>query len=131
MISVKKYSSKMKKTWDDFVVQSNNGTIFHKQTFLDYHITRKFLNHSLLFYKKDTLVGLLPAAIEIHNQNKTLFSHPGASFGGFVFSTKTAFQLIQEIVFYLEKYLTKHRINSLIIINTPPLYFQQYDESLK
>ena len=47
MISIKKYNDKMKNIWDDFVDNSNNGTIFHKQSFLSYHLNRlKFLDQN-------------------------------------------------------------------------------------
>ena len=68
MISIKKYNPKMKKNWDDFVNQSNTGTIFHKQSFLNYHLKRKFHDYSLLFYNKNVLVSVLPAAL-IKNKN--------------------------------------------------------------
>ena len=49
-IIIKKYKNSLKKEWNNFVNQSNNGTIFHNQKFLSYHLNRKFIDHSLLFY---------------------------------------------------------------------------------
>ena len=50
-ITVRKFTAKDTKDWDDFVNQSNNGTIFHLRSFLSYHIQRSFLDHSLIFEK--------------------------------------------------------------------------------
>ena len=95
MISIKKYNPKMKKIWDDFVTQSNTGTIFHKQSFLNYHLKRKFQNHSLLFYNNNVLVSVLPAALITNKNHKKIYSHPGASFGGFVLRYNVTFKLLQ------------------------------------
>ena len=70
MISIEKYNHKMLNVWDDFVSNSNNGTMFNKQTFLNYHISRKFNNHSLLFYLKEKLVCVLPAVTARKNKRK-------------------------------------------------------------
>ena len=85
-ITVRKFTAKDTKCWDDFVNQSNNGTIFHLRSFLSYHIDRKFIDHSLVFEKKGRIIALFPAAEINNNGIKILQSHPGASFGGFVFN---------------------------------------------
>jgi len=36
-ITVRKFTAKDTKDWDDFVNQSNNGTIFHLRSFLFYY----------------------------------------------------------------------------------------------
>ena len=55
MIEYKIYKDKYKKMWDDFVGRTKDSTIFHSQLFLEYHIDRKFPNHSLMFYKNGKL----------------------------------------------------------------------------
>ena len=65
-ITVRKFTAKDTKDWDDFVNQSNNGTIFHLRSFLSYHIDRKFIDHSLIFEKKGRIIALFSAA-EIKN----------------------------------------------------------------
>ena len=120
----------MKNIWDDFVDQSNNGTLFHKQSFLSYHLDRKFKNHSLLFYKENNLICVLPATIIIKNKKKVFHSHPGASFGGFVFMQNIPFKLTEQIVCALEKYLMHIQINSITLILSPAIYYKYFDESL-
>ena len=39
--------------WDDYIVKSNNGTIFHLRKFLSYHRDRNFKDCSLIFYEKE------------------------------------------------------------------------------
>ncbi|GIS72345.1 MAG: hypothetical protein CM1200mP10_19220 [Candidatus Neomarinimicrobiota bacterium] len=66
------------------VWQANNGTIFHTRKFLAYHPQDRFIDHSLIFCKKNKPYVLLPAAEVINVQDKMLISHPGASMGSFV-----------------------------------------------
>ena len=131
MISIKKYSHKMKHLWDTFIDESSNGTLFQKQSFLAYHIDRKFINHSLLFYKNNTLVAVLSAALLIKKDKKIYYSHPGSSFGGFVINKKISFENISEIIISLEKYLLKLNINSIVLILSPEKYWVNGDESLR
>lgn len=128
MISIKKYNHKMKNIWDDFIDCSNNGTLFHKQSFLEYHQTRSFADHSMLFYSNNILIAVLPAAL--NDKNKTLHSHPGASFGGLVVLDRASFKLIQEILVALEEYLKKLGINLITLIVSPLIYFHNQEESL-
>ena len=81
MIEYKIYRESDGTSWDNFVDSTKDSTIFHSQQFLRYHIDREFPNHSLMFYKKNMLIAVFSASAV----GNTLFSHPGASFGGFVF----------------------------------------------
>ena len=130
MISIEKYNHKMLNVWDDFVSNSNNGTMFNKQTFLNYHISRKFNNHSLLFYLKEKLVCVLPAVTARKNKRKILHSHPGASFGGLVLNKNIPFSVCFGILQALENYCRKKRFDSVVLINTPIIYYKNRDESL-
>ena len=125
MITIEKYNHKMLNIWDDFIYHSNNGTIFHTRKFLGYHIERCFTDFSLMFYFRNKLVCVLPAAVT----QKDLFSHPGASFGGLIIKEKTSFQVSQKIIKSLIDYC-KQKFNSIIIINTPSIYNNVFDESL-
>lgn len=79
-LQVVRYNEEWKKRWDDFVLKSNNGTMFHLQQFLGYHENGKFPWHHLLFMDKKEIVAVLPAAA----MGQTLESPIGASYGSFV-----------------------------------------------
>jgi hypothetical protein len=73
--------------WDAFVAQSCNGNWLHGRRFLDYHGTR-FDDRSLSFVDEaGNLVGLLPAALDPADP-QCVVSHPGATYGGFVLSSR-------------------------------------------
>ena len=45
-----KYKNNIHKDdWDQYVLNSNNGTIFHLRKFLSYHEDRTFQDSSLIF----------------------------------------------------------------------------------
>jgi len=130
MISIEKYTAGLKNAWDDFIQKSNNGTIFQKKSFLNYHLDRKFDDCSLVIKKNNVIVGLLPAAIQVVNNKKILFSHPGASYGGLVLSNTISFSTLNKIVLSVDDYCCNKGFSSLFLINTPVKYLQNSDESL-
>lgn len=80
MIKVIRYTSELKDLWDRFVLRSNNGTIFHLQSFLEYHLDRTFDWHHLVFFEGKEILAVLPGA-----RMATTFESPiGASYGSFV-----------------------------------------------
>ena len=83
MIKIKKFSKNNYDIWDSFVLEANNGTLFHLRKFLSYHPEDRFKDHSIEIYKKNTLLSVFPAADLIINDKKMLTSHPGSSYGSF------------------------------------------------
>jgi len=104
MLDIKQYSHKDENIWDDFVWNSNNGTLFHTCQFLKYHPVGRFVDHSLLFLEKDKIIALFPAVNKVSSEGKVLISHPGASFGGFVvdkdINMKNSFDLVKSLIDY-------------------------------
>ena len=52
------YSEEWKDKWDQFVLESNNGTMFHMQKFFDYHKPGKFSFNHLIFLEKGNIVAV-------------------------------------------------------------------------
>ena len=129
-ITVRKFTAKDTKCWDDFVNQSNNGTIFHLRSFLSYHIDRKFMDHSLIFEKKGRIIALFSAAEIKKNGIKILHSHPGASYGGFIYY-KLNFGESEGMLESFEKYLENKKFNRTFFISTPSIYSLNRDETLE
>lgn len=69
--------------WDSFIKISKNGTVFHTRNFLSYHEEGRWEDASVLFYKKDVLIGVFPAC-KIGNR---IVSHQGSTSGGLVVAT--------------------------------------------
>ena len=95
MITIKKYNKSYAEKWDNFISISNNGTIFQTRKFLDYHITRKFKDYSLIITKNTTIIAVIPW-VKIQD-NKIYYSHPGTSYGGLVIKKGISFEKIHQI----------------------------------
>ena len=77
-----KYNDELFNIWDNFVKESVNGNIYHTRKFLSYHSPNKFIDESILIYKENIIVCVLPCC----KNGDTFFSHKGATYGGPVFS---------------------------------------------
>ena len=130
MIAVKKYNEKLHKEWDKFIISSNNGTIFQTQKFLGYHNKKKFRDFSLIIHHNNSPIAVIPGALLQKKDEKIFYSHPGASFGGFVLKKNLSFDLIEKTIITIENYLRGLGFNKLFLINTPIIYCDRQDCSL-
>ena len=130
MITVKKYNKKLQKEWDQFIVSSNNGTIFQTQKFLSYHNNKKFKHFSLIVNHNNSPIAAIPGVVMQNKGKKKFYSHPGASFGGIVLKKNLSFALINKIIIAVEEYLKASSFNNIFLINTPIIYFDTQDFSL-
>ena len=126
MITINKYNLKALQEWDQFISDSNNGTIFQKQRFINYHINRKFVDHSLLIKKNNKLVAVLPAAV----CDNILYSHPGSSYGGFVVASEVDFETTNDIIQSVDDYCRSQKFKSLFLISSPSVYQKKFDQSI-
>jgi len=124
------YEKKFQDQWDSFVASSNNGTIFNTRRFLSYHSPGKFKDSSLLFYEEKKLMSVLTAADIERDGKRCLWSHMGASYGGFVFneslSVRQAFDLTESLI----EYGLKNGFERIVLTNTPIVYQNRYNNYL-
>ena len=81
MFEVRRYSPDKASEWNLFVATSKNGTFLFDRRYMDYHADR-FHDHSLLFYRGERLMAVLPA----HVEGDTLYTHRGLTYGGLLMS---------------------------------------------
>lgn len=105
--------------WNTFLVNSRNGVFLFNRQYMDYHADR-FTDASLMFYKNDDLIAVLPA----NANDKTLNSHGGLTFGGLVVSNK--FSAADAIVLFesLREHLYQIGYEKLIYKPIPHIYHQ-------
>ena len=72
MLEFLRFQKDEEQVWDLFVPKTNNGTIFHLRSFLNYHPENRFKDHSVMVRKKGSLFSLLPAAEQVLKGKKTL-----------------------------------------------------------
>ena len=118
------YTPDWKEKWDQFVLKSNNGTMFHMQKFFDYHTPGKFSFNHLMFVDKGKIVALLPGAVK----NGVFESPIGASYGSIVTKDIT-FAEAMNLVSTLLDFGIKNNINEFVLTPAPLIYeeFQNQD----
>ena len=131
MLKIEKYRSSDEDLWDSFIHSSNNGTLFHLRSFLNYHPKDRFIDHSLIITKKGKLFSVFPAAEQIINNNKFLVSHPGASIGSFVVREDLSIADSMELVKLLVVYTRGNKFKGIRITLPPNLYQYRLSDYLE
>lgn len=130
-INIVLYSKKYQKQWDQFVLSSNNGTLFHTQLFLSYHKKSRFPNKSLLFFNNKKLLSVLPAT-KIKNEKDIIFSsHGGASYGGFIYGNDLDIEVARELVKGLIEYSKKMKYSKIHITPPPIIYQKRFSNNIE
>lgn len=110
---IKRYDTDDRHLWNEFVASAKNATFLFNRDFMDYHSDR-FTDYSLLCFKDEKLVGVLPA----NKVDSTLFSHQGLTYGGLVLQDDTklfdAFEIYKSMLIYLSQN-TIEKLNIKII----------------
>ena len=127
-ITVRKFTVKDTNNWDHFVNRSNNGTIFHTRKFLSYHPKNRFSDYSLIFQKKEKIIGVLPAAIIVKYGENILVSHPGASVGSCVVPEDLSFSDALRIVEKLSSYCEGNNFCKIRITQPPLIYSRRISQ---
>lgn len=119
------YTEEWKNKWDNFVLESNNGTMFHLQKFFDYHTPGKFKFNHLIFLEKGEISAVLPGSI-IDNR----FESPiGASYGSIV-TKDIKFEKALKIVDTLIDYAKKNNIKEIELTAAPTVYENKPNQNL-
>ncbi len=121
-----KYTPEWKNKWDKFVLESNNGTMFHLQKFFDYHVDGKFNFDHLIFLEKNEIVAVVPGAV----MNGTKFESPiGASYGSIV-TKDVKFDKAMKIISSLLEYAKSQGWNELELTAPPVVYENKPNQNL-
>lgn len=117
MVSITPYSNKYFQEWNDFITNSKNATFLFHRDYMDYHSDR-FQDCSLMFFKEDELIALLPASV----QEDVLYSHQGLTYGGLLLNSKIGTQLVLECFTQLRSYLIENKFKKLVYKVIPYIY---------
>ncbi len=125
-MEVVEYSEEWKEKWDRFVDESNNGTMFHKQIFFDYHAPGKFKFNHLIVLDKGNIVALLPGSIVEGN----IFESPiGASYGSIV-TKDIKFEKTLKIVETIIDYGKEKGFSEYLLTSAPQIYETVQNQNL-
>ena len=115
---VKRYTTDQQVLWDNFVDSSRNGTFLHKRGYMDYH-SHRFTDHSLMFYRGEELVAIVPA----HIKENCFCSHNGLTYGGMLLPCNTTTADVLELFNAMTGYLQENTaVTSIIYKPTPHIY---------
>lgn len=105
--------------WNDFVASSKNATFLFHRDFMDYHQNR-FEDFSLMVYKGDKLMALLPA----NKFGQDIHSHQGLSYGGLLLQKESSFEDVLESFKSILQFLKQQFIEFLHLKLVPKIYHQ-------
>jgi hypothetical protein len=126
MVDIIRYNKDLKSEWNLFLLNSKNGTFMLNRDYMDYHSDR-FQDHSLMFYNKNKIIGILPA----NEEKKSIFSHGGLTYGGLITSNKARINLIIDIIGSMINYYKKEGFEEILYKSIPYIYHDFFsDEDL-
>ncbi|MDE5874357.1 MAG: GNAT family N-acetyltransferase [Muribaculaceae bacterium] len=117
MITLRRYTPADKAVWNAFIEGSKNGTFLHNRDYMDYHSDR-FHDFSLMVFKGDRLLGLLPACIS----EGSWVSHAGLTYGGLIADAKCTATDTLEIFRMLRVWLSESGFDRIVYSPTPHIY---------
>ncbi|SFD61619.1 Acetyltransferase (GNAT) domain-containing protein [Algibacter lectus] len=124
-INIVRYNVSNYRAWNQFVAKAKNATFLFQRDFMDYHKDR-FQDFSLLIYKKNKLVAVLPA----NTLGDEIYSHQGLTYGGLVFQKEIKFENVFAIFKELLKYLNSIGFKSLVLKQMPAIYTGVFTEEI-
>ncbi len=123
-ISVVRYDNSMEQAWNGFLESVKNATFLLGRTYINEVMEHNpcVEDHSLMFYKGDRLVALLPANIE----GKVLDSHGRLTYGGLMIGLSTGVEEVMDIFSALRDYLVENSEVEKIIYRPLPHIYASY-----
>jgi hypothetical protein len=125
LIDLKIYNESMQDVWDGFIESNNrNATFLHSRKFFIHNPQNLTGDTSLLFYKKNKLISVLPARLYKKDDRVIFHSHPGSTYGGFVIDESVG---VEEAMAIVEAtiHFAKDKGATEIIIRNPFRIFHQ------
>lgn len=117
MIRISKYTADQKQEWDNFISSAKNGTFLFYRDYMEYHADR-FVDFSLMIYKKEKLVAVMPANV----LGDTVYSHQGLTFGGIIHNVKNTSLEFLSIFDEINSFVKTEGLNKIIYKAIPQIY---------
>lgn len=125
-LTVRKYESKDKALWNQFVTTAKNATFLFNRDFMDYHSDR-FEDYSLLVFKEKKLLAVFPA----HVQEDSIFSHLGLTYGGLIFSNVMGVEPTCTVFDVVVQFLKNNSFKSVTVKVLPEPYQTNYSSAFE
>jgi hypothetical protein len=123
--TIKRYQEDDYANWNTFVSQAKNATFLFQRDFMDYHKDR-FEDYSLMIYKNEKLVAVLPA----NKLGEIVYSHQGLSYGGLIYGEKLKLASVILVFKTILFYLNENKITNIQLKTIPSIYHNKPAEEL-
>lgn len=120
MIDIRRYVAQNQDLWNKFNRESKNSLFMFDRSYMDYHQDR-FQDHSLMFYRDDKLVAILP----MNEQGTKLVTHGGLTYGGFITDSQMKQHTMNECFETLIAYAQENGFQSVRYKTIPHIYHSQ------
>jgi hypothetical protein len=117
MFSIEHYNKSLKQEWNEFVVNSKNGTFLFDRDYMDYHSDR-FEDHSVVIRESNKIIALFPANC---SENK-IYSHQGLTYGGLIIGIDIKTPEFIILFKQLLCYLNEQGLTDLVYKSIPSIY---------
>jgi hypothetical protein len=115
-----------KKKWEDFLIQSANGSWYQSFVFNNYYAYKADSVKALFFLDNGQIKAVFPCGILM--KEKVVKAPFSASFGGLIFSNDLKLEYFVEIFSLIKNWCKKEGLERVFIRQTPQIYQQQFDE---
>lgn len=120
-----RYQPEYKQQWDDFVRTAKNATFLFYRDFMEYHSDR-FEDYSLMVFKDDKLVSILPA----NRKGNAIYSHQGLTYGGVIIRSQLKLSNYIELFQHVLQFLEKNQISHFEIKLLPSFFASLASEEI-
>jgi Acetyltransferase (GNAT) domain len=124
-VNCKLYTEQNAAVWNAFIESNKrNGTFLHSRKFFDHNPLNRQDDASLMFFKKEKLKAVLPAALYRKDDKLILHSHPRSTYGGFIMDNAAGVEEAMETVEATIAFAREKKVDEIIVRN-PFRIFQQ------
>lgn len=120
--TIVEYDERYGSAWDEFLSQSNNGTLFHNLNFLGYHPQGRFHERHLIFLRGGKTVGVMPMASFKDGSARAARSPYGGSFGGVATPIRFSYTHCEDLVMAMKTFLEDSDFAEMSITPPPKIY---------
>jgi hypothetical protein len=117
VFELKRYTSNLKYSWDEFIHSSKNGTFLFSRDYMDYHSDR-YKDNSFLIYNNKKIIAVLPGNISYDK----FYSHQGLTYGGFVLSERVGVTNVLSFFSLINSALKEEGVTEVIYKPVPYIY---------
>ena len=129
-IEVKKYTLEEFDKWNLFIANSINGNFLHSRHFYDSNALNEADDSSLMFFKKNKIIAVLPAMLQQQDQSLILNSHLRATYGGVIINTSVGVSEAIEIIGLIIQYGRNLSVTEIIVRNPFRILYKQLSDEV-